>query len=276
MTTQNILGKGHQDWSKFGWDVIMDGMPTPADLVGHELRNEFSKEIYWADEQCDELWSSDRSKASVGPDELNADHLVEAYHDMFIDQEDTERARKVFEQALEDESIPDHPKNAVKTALDVYKGVQNYEEIIHDVHDLDDSVSYESIIEPVKDNSYVSINEDNLDALKQGQKEVNVGESVFFFLNTVDKNFEEYVVGEVEDPELNIDAYVEEDQLKLEVYDNGPGIPEDQNVFEPEFGNSTGLPAANYILDQYGADLELYDSPEEVGLRATFDLTDAQ
>lgn len=272
MRNQNMFDKSSQDWSKFAWDVVIDGLPAPTDLIGHELRNEFNGQIYLSEDG--ELWSQYRSKAEIGPDELGPDDIVEAYRDLFGDRENVEKSKKVFERAIWDSDIPGKPRKAVEKALDVNKGIENYKDIIQDSHTSEDTVNYGLLLRPIADKPYVNLNEEDTGSLRVDEKRVKVGESVFFFLNTVDKNFHEYVVDEVEDPELNIDAYVEDDELVLDIYDNGPGISEKdpRSIFRPEFGNGTGLPTANYIIEEYGGELDIYEEAEGFGLTATFDL----
>lgn len=274
MKKQKNFDMGARDWSKFAWNVIIDGLPTPTDLIDHELRNKFNGEIYLSEDG--ELWSQYRSKAGIGPDELDPDDIVDAYCDLFGDGENVERSRKVFEQAIEDEDIPQKPREAVEQALNMYMGMKNYESIIKNEHSSEDTVSYDFLLEPVDDKPYMSLNEEGVDSLRSGEKQVGIGEAVFFFLNTVDKNFHDSVIDEVDDPELHINTYLEDDTLVLELYDNGPGIGKDdaRRIFKPEFGNSTGLPVTNYIIEEYGGELDLYDEKGGFGLKARFGLED--
>ncbi len=265
---------GARDWSKFAWDVIIDDLPVPTDLIGHELRNEFSTEIYRSEEG--ELWDRNRSEAEIGPDELTSDDLVNAYCDLFGDRENVENSRKVFEQAIWDKDIPGRSRKAAEKSLNMNKGLENYKDIIRNEHTSEDTVSYSFLLTPIADKSYVSMNENDVDSLRSGDRQVAVGESVFFFLNTVNKNFHEYVMGGVDDPQLHINAYTEDDNLVLELYDNGPGIDEEEakGIFEPEFGDGTGLPTANYIIEEYGGELDIYDEGDGFGLEARFRLED--
>jgi len=275
MKDSKSFDMGARDWSEFPWEVIIEGLPTPEDLIGHELRNEFNGEICFSKDG--DLWSEKRSKAEIGPDELEANHIMEAYCDIFDHKENVERSRKIFEQALDDESIPEKTHNVVESTLSMYEGMKNYNDIIQNKHSSEDTVSYDFLLDPVIDKPYVSLNEENVDDLKKGEKNVKVGESVFFFLNTIDKNFREHVSDEVDDPELNIDAYTEGDKLVLDLYDNGPGASQEdtRRIFEPEIGNGTGLPVSNYIIEEYGGELDLYDSEYGFGLSASFELEDA-
>lgn len=269
MTSQNSFDMSARDWTKFAWNVIIDGFPTPTDLVDHEFGNKFNGEIYLSEDG--ELWSQYRSEDEVGPDDI-----VGAYQDLFRHRENTKRSRKVFENVVSDKDIPQKQRDVVEQGLNMYDGVENYTDIIQNNHSTEDTVSYDFLLSAVSDKSYVSLNEENVDSLKTGEKQVRVGKSAFFFLNTVDKNFQDYVVDEVDDPELHIDAYLEEDSLVLDVYDNGPGIDEDEatRIFEPEFGNGTGLPTANYVIEEYGGELDLYDEEGGFGLEARFKVED--
>lgn len=274
MKNQKPFDMDARDWSKFPWEVIIDGLPTPEELIDHELRNEFNGEIYLSEDR--ELWSEKRSEAEIGPDQLDADDIVDAYCDLFSHKENVERSRKVFEQAAEDDGLPEKTRRVVEKALNMYEGMRNYKDIIQDKHSSKDAVSYDFLLDPVVDKPYVSLNEESTEGLKKRNKKVRIGESVFFFLNTVDKNFHEYVIDEVEDPELNIDAYIEDDKLRLDIYDNGPGISEEEaiGVFDLDTGGGTGLPTANYIIEEYGGGLELYRSERGFGLTARFELED--
>jgi hypothetical protein len=274
MNNESPFDISARDWSEFPWEVVFECLPTPSELIDHELRNEFNGKIY-RDEDGN-LWSDGRSATNIGPDQLTGDHIVDAYHDLFNGGENFDEPKKIFEQTLEDESIPQKPRNTVEIALNMYEGMQNYNDIIQNNHSSEDSVSYEFLLNPVRDKSYVSIEDQNAEILKQGEKEVGVGESVFFFLNTVDKNFQEYVEGEVENPELNIEAYIEDESLTLDIYDNGPGLREEasQDIFDLDCRGNTGLPTADYIIEKYGGNLEVYDSVDGFGLIARFDLKD--
>lgn len=274
MKDNNSFDMSARDWSNFAWDGIIEGLPVPTNLIGHELGNKFNGQIYLSEEG--DLWSKNRSKAEVGPDELGPDDIVEAYHDLFNDRENVERSRKVFERAIRDESVPQKQRKIVEQTLNMHYGVENYRDIVQDNHSSEDTVNYEFLLEPIADEPYVSINEENVDSLKSGEKQVGMGESAFFFLNTVNKNFDEYVVDEVEDPELNVDAYVEDGELVLDIYDNGSGASEKdvKGIFKPEFDNGTGLPTANYVIEEYGGELNLYDDEGGFGLEARFGLED--
>lgn len=275
MKKQKNFDMGARDWSEFAWDVIIDGLPAPTDLIDHELRNEFNGTIYRSEDG--ELWSRYRSESEVGPDELGPDDIVRAYCDLFGDRENIEKSRRVFEQAVRDEDIPQKPREAVEQALNMYNGIKNYESIIKNEHSSEDAVSYDFLIEPIADKPYVSMSEESVDSLRNGEKKIRVGESIFFFLNTADKNFHDSVIDEVDDPELHINTYLEDEALVLELYDNGPGIDKEdaKGIFEPEFGDSTGLPTANYIIEEYGGELDLYDEEGEFGLKARFKIKDS-
>ena len=274
MNNERSFDMSARDWSEFPWEVVFECLPTPSELIDHELRNEISVNIHLDDEGT--LWSDDRSAKNKGPDQLKGDHIIEAYHDLFNDGKNYDEPKRIFEQASGDESIPENSRNAVEKALNMYEGMQNYKDIIQNHHSSEDSVSYEFLLNPVRDKPYVSIEDQNTEILKQGEKEVGIGESVFFFLNTVDKNFQEYVMGEVENPELNIEAYIEDENLRLDIYDNGPGLTEEasQDIFDLDCGGNTGLPTADYIIEKYGGDLEVYESDNGFGLTARFDLKD--
>ena len=272
MEDENAFNMNARDWSDFPWQVVLGCLPTPSELIDHELRNEFNREIYWDSEG--NLWDQDRSEPEIGPTELNADHIVRAYHDLFNGANNFWDPENVFEQALDDQGVPESPKKVVEKNLNLYEGVKNYRDLINNSHSLEDTVSYDFLLSPVEDREYVSIEEDNLDVLKNEEKEVGVGESVFFFINTVDKNFQEYVKDEVQNPELNIEAYIEDESLKLDIYDNGPGIDDEEKegLLDPDCVGNTGLPTANYIIEQYNGSLEYCDSESGFGLRAEFEL----
>lgn len=257
------------DWSEFVWPVIIDGYPTPEEMIGHELTNEFSSEIYLTKEG--DLWSNERSEEEIGPNEI-----VDAYQDLFRKQKNLEDAKEIFEQAAEDQDIPQNPRECVQRALKMYEGMVNYKNILQDNHSFEDKVNYGFLIDPIADEPYVSIEEENIEDLKQGKKQVRSGESVFFFLNTINKNFHEYVYDEVESPELNIEANMEDERLVLDIYDNGPGLQDrkPEHIFNPNREDPTGLPTAKYILEKYDGELNYSDSHEGFGLEAKFNLTD--
>lgn len=257
----------------FAWDVFFDGMPVPGALVDHEFRNNFNRRIYWNSEDEDRYrWSEERAE-----DEIDADDLVNAYKEVF-DGESSRHSLEVFQRALEDQSIPENPRKVVEEALYVHEGVGDYREIIQNRHDTDNSINYERLLEPIKDKQYVSITEEGMEDLRSGEKNIRGGESLFFFLNTVDKNFQERVIPEVEQPEMNIEAYMEDGQLILNVYDNGPGVSSEEveRLFKPKEGNGTGLPVTEYIIDEYRGEIDFYrPETEGFGLEARFDVLES-
>ncbi len=264
------------DLSDIAWDVLLGRMPPPSALVNHEMKNDFHK-VHW-DESTGEKrpWSKERSHEKIGPERLKAEDIIDAYNGLFKNGDDPEHAERVFRQAINDETIPEGPREAVEEYLEVHEGLEDYRDIITRDHNPGETVEYERLISPVKDKEYVLIDGKGLEELESG-REIRAGESVFFLLNTVDKNFREYVLPETEDAEMRVEVYEEEGSLVLRVYDNGPGISheEAERVFQPKEGDSTGLPVARYVLENYGGELEVYE-PESggLGLEARFDMVD--
>lgn len=275
---QKLFEDSDAEWSNFAWNAFFGGLPEPDELVDHETKNKL-QDVYWSSRDRDdrEPWGQNRSRAEVGPDQLNPDHILEAYEDLFKHKENAERAEKVLEQAINDETIPEYPRKIAQNILNIYEGVRDYQSIIEKRHDPENTVSYERIISPVEDKEYVSITEEDLDGLKSGDRQVQAGESIFFFLNTVDKNFQEYVEPEVEDAKMNVRAYTEGGELKVEVYDNGPGMDstDQERLFMLGEGDNTGLPTANYVIEEHGGELEFYQpSNGGFGLRASLDISE--
>jgi signal transduction histidine kinase len=88
------------------------------------------------------------------------------------------------------------------------------------------------------------------------------------------------------DPKICIGTSLEDNQLVVEVFDNGSGVPANvrQHLFEPFFttkpvgtGTGLGLVISNRIVgDRHGGEIELESQPGETRFKVRLPLTGKQ
>lgn len=70
------------------------------------------------------------------------------------------------------------------------------------------------------------------------------------------------------DSALYVSGKLEEEEVKIFTYDNGPGVEDAENLFK---GSSTGLPVSQTISREYGGSLEYFE-PEDGGFGLSWTL----